>query len=378
VFRRLPFAFMMGITAVAVAHGAGDRKGMTTEQHLLENGWWPRSTDVPRSDYVGANVCGRCHSDLLSTQRFHAMAHTSMPAIDAEAAQRARGFSIGSFQYSITPLSGSVNYTVSAGHSSITAPLLWAFGSGGHGQTFLFSLEGAWYETHISFFRGFGMGVTPGETTAVPASLADALGKKVPMSELENCFGCHATGAVTNNGFDPAAAVLGISCEGCHGPGLSHVAMASTADPVRPGMIMNPATLSPENSVDFCGSCHRTPWDVLELGMQGIQTVRFPAYRLEQSQCWGEGNSRITCVACHNPHKPLETTPSAYDAKCLACHVRSSTFVTTADHPARGCSVATANCVRCHMPKYTLPQMHAAFTDHNIRVVRDRNDFPDR
>jgi len=104
---------MMGITAVAVAHGAGDRKGMTTEQHLLENGWWPRSTDVPRSDYVGANVCGRCHSDLLSTQRFHAMAHTSMPAIDAEAAQRARGFSIGSFQYSITPVSGSVNYTVS-------------------------------------------------------------------------------------------------------------------------------------------------------------------------------------------------------------------------------------------------------------------------
>jgi hypothetical protein len=222
------------------------------------------------------------------------------------------------------------------------------------------------------------MGITPGESTAVPGALADALGKKVPTSELQNCFGCHATGAVTNKGFDPAAAVSGISCEGFHGPGLSHVAMASTGDSVRPGMILNPASMSPENSVDFCGSCHRTPWDVLELGMQGIQTVRFPAYRLEQSQCWGEGSSRITCVACHDPHKPLETTPSAYDGKCLTCHVRSIALATNADHPWRGCSVATDNCVRCQMPKYTLPQMHAAFTDHDIRIVRDNKDFPDR
>jgi len=59
-------------------------------------------------------------------------------------------------------------------------------------------------------------------------------------------------------------------------------------------------------------------------------------------------------------------------------HVRSRTVATTADHPARGCKVSTGNCVRCHMPKYTLPQMHAAFTDHDIRIVRDSSDVPDR
>jgi len=34
--------------------------------------------------------------------------------------------------------------------------------------------------------------------------------------------------------------------------------------------------------------------------------------------------------------------------------------------------VATSNCVSCHMPKYELPQTHASFTDHDIRVVRDK------
>jgi len=35
------------------------------------------------------------------------------------------------------------------------------------------------------------------------------------------------------------------------------------------------------------------------------------------------------------------------------------------------CKVATSNCVTCHMPKYDLPQTHAVFTDHEIRVVRE-------
>jgi len=354
------------------------RGGETTAQHLEESGWWPRKADASSSDYVGANVCGQCHSELQRGQQQHAMAHTSTPAREAEGTQLRASLAIGGFRYTIAPRANSVNYTVSDGRRSLSVPLIWAFGSGGHGQTFLFTFQNSWYETQVSFFRGHGLGITPGDPLPTSANLSDAIGRKVPQQELEKCFGCHATAALTNNRLKPSGMTPGITCEGCHGPGFSHVALARTIDSASPGMILNPASMTPEDSVDFCGSCHRTAWDVLQLGLQGTQTVRFPAYRLEQSRCWGNGDPRITCVACHNPHKPLETNSAAYDSKCLACHLKSKNVGRVAGAVVRSCSVATENCVRCHMLKYRLPQMQASFTDQDIRVVHDPNDFPER
>ncbi len=73
-------------------------------------------------------------------------------------------------------------------------------------------------------------------------------------------------------------------------------------------------------------------------------------------------------MACHDPHQPLVHEPSAYDSKCLACHgVRTES---TGTHVAKTvCKVANSNCVTCHMPKYELLELHAVFTDHDIRVV---------
>jgi hypothetical protein len=34
--------------------------------------------------------------------------------------------------------------------------------------------------------------------------------------------------------------------------------------------------------------------------------------------------------------------------------------------------VLDRNCVSCHMPKYAVPEMHFRFTDHLIRVVREK------
>jgi hypothetical protein len=60
--------------------------------------------------------------------------------------------------------------------------------------------------------------------------------------------------------------------------------------------MLNPASLDPSDSVDFCGACHRTSLDVIQMGMHGVLTARFPAYRLEASRCWGsDGDSRVTC-----------------------------------------------------------------------------------
>ncbi len=191
--------------------------------------------------------------------------------------------------------------------------------------------------------------------------------------------------------LDLKSIIPGVSCEVCHGPGRDHIAAAKShlATPSAPWnkQIVNSARMSPTESVNFCGACHSTPWDVRIMGAVGVQTVRFPAYRLEKSRCWGSaGDARLTCTACHDPHEPLARDPVAYDSACLDCHAAKKNLhsagsppVTPPDagHPGPACPVATSKCATCHMPKYDLPEMRYKFTEHNIRIARRDAPFPD-
>jgi hypothetical protein len=80
-------------------------------------------------------------------------------------------------------------------------------------------------------------------------------------------------------------------------------------------------------------------------------------------------------MACHDPHKPLVTDSTAYDAKCLKCHNKLGSLPSVKLQPA--CKVRAKDCVSCHMPKYEIPSVHATFTDHFIRVVRSGAAFPE-
>ena len=127
--------------------------------------------------------------------------------------------------------------------------------------------------------------------------------------------------------------------------------------------VLNPAKLDPVDSVDFCGACHRTWADVMEGGMVGVATVRFQPYRLETSRCWGKGDARITCLACHDPHQPLAHDPGSYDNHCLRCHLAAKGSKGASDHPGAACPRSTKDCATCHMPKYEVPGTHTRFTD---------------
>jgi hypothetical protein len=65
-----------------------------------------------------------------------------------------------------------------------------------------------------------------------------------------------------------------------------------------------------------------------------------------------------------------------YDAKCLACHVSSPAEAKTEARSASACPVAARDCVTCHMPKVELPEMHAQFTDHWIRIAKPGDPVP--
>jgi hypothetical protein len=210
------------------------------------------------------------------------------------------------------------------------------------------------------------------------------------MSETEarRCFGCHTTASTVDNVFRPYQLIPGVTCEACHGPGLKHVtAMRKHDFAAGVKAIFNPARLTPTDSVDFCGACHRSWWDTTLSGTFGIANLRFQPYRLENSKCWQKSQGRLTCLVCHDPHQPLQHAAADYDAACLTCHATSKRAAIAAklvafaansanEHLAPPCPVATKDCSNCHMPKYPVPGMHFNFTDHDIRVVRAGAAYP--
>jgi hypothetical protein len=107
------------------------------------------------------------------------------------------------------------------------------------------------------------------------------MARPVKLPEIKRCFSCHSVGWSIGERFDTDKLMAGITCEGCHGPGLKH-ATAMQADLLQQGvgdeegrrLIFDPAKLSPGDSVDFCGSCHITSWDVKLTHLAGICNMR--------------------------------------------------------------------------------------------------------
>jgi hypothetical protein len=364
---------------VAVAIGAIEsgiilHGQMPTAERLQGPGWWPTKGTARRADYAGAATCAPCHPTQSASQRTTSMARTAIKAERSEVLRASPRLTFGSDGYSYEIVSDDRRslYTVATGTNSSSAPLAWAFGVGHVGQSFLFIRDGAFYEARVSYYESIhALAFTPGRAV-VPRDLDEAMARRVNDTEIRRCFACHTTAPTTQGKFDPSTAVAGVTCEACHGPGRRHVdAMNQTRKIGGDAPMLNPAKLRPEASVDFCGSCHATFWDIAFDGVKGIAALRSQPYRLQSSRCWTAGppgDARLTCIACHDPHRPLVTEPREYDNRCLSCHVTSGTHPTS-ERAGRACPVGTSRCVGCHMPKYEVPDMHHEFTDHLIRVL---------
>jgi hypothetical protein len=295
-------------------------------------------------------------------------------------------FLSGPYNFRISASGDDRVYSVSDGTNSRRQLLSWAFGAGEVGQTYIFQREGKFFESRVSFYPALqGLDLTLGHNALLANDLSEALGRAMADPEIRLCFGCHTTASTTRGRFDAAGLIAGVTCEACHGPGAKHIA-AMKQGQMKRGLqvIFNPRKLDPVDSVDFCGACHRTAWDVALVNTVGIANIRFQPYRLEKSRCWGHGDARLTCVACHDPHQPLVRDAAAYDKQCLSCHRSGTAAVqdTTAakaagDHPGSACPAGVNKCVTCHMAKYEIPGSHAQFTDHWIRVVRANAGYPD-
>ena len=361
-----------------------------TEDRLLFRGWWPRHNTPDADEYVGPAQCAKCHPGKAAAQKNTPMARTAdlVAGSDILTEQRPLTFQAGEVHYQIAMAHGRSLYTVADGARSISAPLTWFFGDGHVGQSYLFEREGNFYESRVSYFGPLGtLDFTPGRKLSEPPDLEQAMARPVSGAELVRCFACHTTGTTIGDKFDRSRIIAGITCEACHGPGLKHVFAQTVAyvqgqvweSQPETGLIFDPGKLSPVDAVDFCGACHGTWWDVKLAPPAGIANVRAQPYRLEKSRCWGKnGDSRLTCVACHDPHQELVRDSASYDKNCLSCHaVASASAKPTLDHRGPPCRVGTTLCTSCHMPKYEVAEFHYKFTDHDIRVVRAGAPYPD-
>jgi Cytochrome c3 len=351
---------------------------LTTRDRVRSAGWWPTKGEPARNLYAGNEACEGCHRTIAATQATTPMFQAGVRAGESEILQKHKqlNFQDGSFLYSLTDAPEGVTYSVTGAEDKNAAAVVWAFGMGKLGQTYVLEKDGAYFEGRVSFFTSLNaLDITPGQSTAIPEGVEKALGNRLDDDTSRRCFSCHMTAVVTSGVLEPEKAKPGVHCEACHGPGATHVA-AMQARQFEKGIaaIVNPKNLSPVDSVDFCGACHRT-WADVEVDMPadiGTASLRFQPYRLEESRCWGKGGDpRITCIACHNPHQPLVTELSAYDSKCLACHsLKPNPKGRMAAKTT--CKTGTSICVSCHMPKYGMKRTHSQFTDHYIRVVRTR------
>jgi hypothetical protein len=288
----------------------------------------------------------------------------------------------GDYTYQIIREGRRSIYRVTDGTHTISEPILWAFGLGNAGQTYVFQHKGSFFQSRVSFYNDTqNLDITLGVPEAPPNSIEDAAGAVLSEEERRLCFGCHSTGAVSGNQIQLNRLTPGITCEGCHGPGGQHIASVQAGKNTS-AKIFNPGSLNTGDLTSFCGSCHRT-WEQVQLmHLSGVRTVRFQPYRLANSRCFDQEDPRISCQACHDPHHMVRRDVAFYDSKCQACHnLSTERAAITAGNPdarkAPRCPVSKKNCVECHMPKYSLPGAHFKFTDHEIRIVRRGEPYPD-
>jgi hypothetical protein len=246
----------------------------------------------------------------------------------------------------------------------------WAMGASfAKGQTYILEKDGQLYQSRVSYYSQLnGLDFTLGSQGATFTDLLDAGGHRLSRAEELLCFGCHATNATQGRQLTLEALSAGVQCERCHGPAAEHLA-GMTKGGSKPAVMKDLSKLSAEQFSDFCGQCHRTWEDVAAVGRFDITDVRFQPYRLTGSQCYDADDRRISCVACHDPHREVDSNPGDYDSKCKACHGSGKVG-------AKPCKVARVRCTTCHMPKVDLPGAHHQFTDHRIRIVKANEPFP--
>jgi len=289
----------------------------------------------------------------------------------------------GAYTYRVDTQGDESTYSVTDGVGTISIPIRWTIGQGM--QTWVYERNGSYYESLVSYYPSIqGLETTVGDESLTPHTLEEAAGRKLTLGDTKDCFACHSTNSVTGGKLTLGSLQEGVTCEHCHSGSSTHLfdALQGIFNTAPPSLKKMPT----EDISNFCGQCHRSWESVVRNHTLGVVNVRFQPYRLANSRCFSGTDPRIACTACHDPHQDVVRDATAYDGKCQACHQTKGTAkapaLVKADLPptlgprAKPCPVASKDCVSCHMPKIKMPGGFVTFTDHQIRIVKPGEPYP--
>jgi hypothetical protein len=351
---------------------------------------------------VGDATCISCHRDKATfEQTAHRLTsrHPSMVAIAGsfESGENVLPTANPRLKYRMDTAKGGFYQTAVLGQlpdtSSRSERFAFVVGSGRKGQTYLYWHDGdRLFELPVSYWTGVGKWIN---SPSYPDGIMNFDRPATPR-----CLECHATSfqSVADdkavNRYRSAGAILGITCEKCHGAGPEHVArMRSSLRVVRGNAIVNPARLSRARQIDGCALCHGGPGVPIAAAfsyvpgtpLQSHLGLRVPLPEedvdvhgnqvalLERSRCFRE--SAMTCATCHDVHRTQRDT-TVISGRCLGCHQPQSCGL----FPQRGRALV-GQCVNCHMPKlasnaivsdYQGRQERPLVRSHWIRVYSQR------
>lgn len=94
-------------------------------------------------------------------------------------------FRDGPYSYQITAQGEHSIYSVTDGVKTISEPILYCFGRGVTGQTYVFRHNNTLYESRVSYFQELqSLDITIGQTRFVPTSVEDAIGRPIGLGEV--------------------------------------------------------------------------------------------------------------------------------------------------------------------------------------------------
>lgn len=331
------------------------------------------------SRYTGAKACAECHGTLYRAQQSSRHGSTIAFGPSLETVRMPERVIVDpadpKVMHTLKREGSKVEAETRVGGQTYKAIVDYALGSGHHGLTFL-GKEGAdgHRELRLSYYTGGDYwGITDGFNPH-PSEPDQFLGQVISNEGFLTCLNCHSTRFHSEFDRDgPEALDKGIGCEKCHGPGENHLKSVETGFPQL--AIARPKIATPAQRLSLCADCHSADGSIPPTDPR---FVRFQASTLTYSRCYTESRAKLDCVACHDPHRNVETSRAYYEVRCLACHgdkggmFREDKSVRVEAVSASRCKVnPKADCLSCHMPKVVNAMKFTTFTDHHIRIHRE-------
>lgn len=346
--------------------------------------------------FLGPQECRECHADYCDSFQHTSHARTSMlPSAETvlgslQAPRNLLTTARPELQFRMQSVDGNIVQQVELQYPPLRTvfagsfPVDIVFGSGNHGQSYLWWNQDRLYQTHVSYLSESDAWVnSPGPYYDGTVDFA----RPVPV----RCMECHVTWIAADsqemNRFDRSTLIPGVTCVRCHGPAHEHVAFHRQHPAETQGKrIVNPAGLSIERQNEICAQCHSAgeehaslfgyrpgeplqQWLQLDLAAKAESNADPHAAnqlaRLMQSRCFQQSGG-FTCTLCHDPHQNQRNAAATFAQHCRSCHQQNA--CPDLQHAETG-ALAAERCVACHMPARRDAQVAIQTRQGNIEAL---------